>query len=88
MLPTHKRRQIPRTIFSYICDIARPSHLLYGAEGFYEISELGADAITIDATPSIAVGTMEFTDTPRRPISFSKTSTKNWGATLLPSYSA
>jgi hypothetical protein len=49
MLPPHKRRQIPRTIFSYICDIARPSHLLYGTEGFYEISELGADAITIDA---------------------------------------
>ena len=49
MLPTHKRRQIARTIFSYICDIARLYHLLYGTEEFYEISELYADAMTIDA---------------------------------------
>ena len=48
MLPTHKRRQIPRKIFRYICDIVRRSHALRGMKGFYEISDVCADAIAID----------------------------------------
>jgi hypothetical protein len=49
MLPTHERRHIPSKIFSCICDITRRSHALHRTEGFYEISEVCADAIAIDA---------------------------------------
>lgn len=45
----HKRRQISCQIFSCICGIIRRSHALHGTEGFYEISEVGADAIAINA---------------------------------------
>lgn len=50
MLPTHKRRQIPRKMFGCVCDIILRSHALHRTERFYEISEFRADAISIDSS--------------------------------------
>jgi hypothetical protein len=80
MLPTHKLRQIPHKIFSCICDIFRRSHALHGTEGFYEISEVCADAIAIDARTFNCCGEDGIDGDE---LTMTKTSTKNWGATLL-----